>query len=262
MMLGYVYITTNLVNGRRYVGKRTSSTLEDDYLGSGTLLKRAIRKHGKQNFRRDIVYIAETSEELNTAEIKLIKQFNAVLDDNYYNLAEGGAGGNTWAHLTREERSAKMHLIPSSLIETQIRQKREKLRRSNKGPKSEDTKQKISITKTGVKRNWSEETKKSYSSKRKEEVAAGINVPPKGNAGNKDFRHTEETKLRQSEIHKELRRKAIEERGSWVSPEGRAAQIEKLKAYYTPEMKAEHLAKIMAGREKARLKREKQVDSA
>ena len=40
--------------------------------------------------------------------------------------------------------------------------------------------------------NWSKETKENYSERRKIEVAAGIRIPPIGNAGNKDFRHSEE----------------------------------------------------------------------
>ena len=40
-MVYYIYITTNLINGKRYIGKHHGE-LNDDYLGSGTLLKKAI----------------------------------------------------------------------------------------------------------------------------------------------------------------------------------------------------------------------------
>jgi hypothetical protein len=106
---------------------------------------------------------------------------------------------------------------------------------------------------------WDDNKRKLYSERRKIEVANGIRVPPVGNAGNKDFRHTEEYKTQQSKIHKELRAQRVAERGSWITPEGQAIRKEKLAAYYTPERKQEHLAKIRAGRERARLKREEEI---
>ena len=51
-MLGIIYKTTNLVNGKIYIGKaRQKRTLDERYFGSGILLKKAVKKHGKENFR-------------------------------------------------------------------------------------------------------------------------------------------------------------------------------------------------------------------
>lgn len=41
-MYVYVYITTNLINGKRYIGQHRSNILDEKYLGSGKLLKNAI----------------------------------------------------------------------------------------------------------------------------------------------------------------------------------------------------------------------------
>jgi hypothetical protein len=61
-MAYYIYKTTNLVNGKAYIGKHNGA-LTDDYLGSGTLLKCAIEKYGRENFKKEILYISKNEEE-------------------------------------------------------------------------------------------------------------------------------------------------------------------------------------------------------
>lgn len=92
----YIYMTTNLVNGKKYIGKHKGE-INDSYLGSGTLLLRAIKKYGKENFKKDILYISKNEKENSIKEREFIKYYNAVLDDNFYNIHEGGDGGNTTA---------------------------------------------------------------------------------------------------------------------------------------------------------------------
>lgn len=89
----YIYKTTNLINHKQYIGKHYGE-LDDSYLGSGTLLKKAIEKYGKQNFIKDILYIAKDNDEANIKEKEFIKIYNAVESELFYNLHEGGDGGN------------------------------------------------------------------------------------------------------------------------------------------------------------------------
>ena len=56
-MIYYIYMTTNLINGMRYIGKHYGE-LTDGYLGSGTKLKQDIQKFGKENFKKEILYIS------------------------------------------------------------------------------------------------------------------------------------------------------------------------------------------------------------
>lgn len=102
---GFIYMTTNLVNQRRYIGKKKYDKhgTWKTYLGSGTTLKRAVAKYGAENFRRDILDIAYSSDELNTKEQYWIDQYNAVSDRSFYNIAPGGDGGNVRAGYTQEE---------------------------------------------------------------------------------------------------------------------------------------------------------------
>lgn len=80
------------------------------YLGSGKLLKQAIKKYGKENFKREILQECSTFEELCKAEDYWITKYNAVESENFYNLNKGGMGGNSellrsyWTNLSKEER--------------------------------------------------------------------------------------------------------------------------------------------------------------
>ncbi len=99
----YIYLTTNLINGKKYIGKHYGE-LDDDYLGSGNLIKLAINKYGKKNFKKEILFISSSEQENSQKEKEFIKAFNAVKDKNFYNIHEGGDGGNTTAGWTKEQK--------------------------------------------------------------------------------------------------------------------------------------------------------------
>lgn len=82
---------------------------------------------------------------------------------------------------------------------------------------------------------WTPERKQTYALRRKAEVAAGINVPPKGNAGNKEFRHTEESKQLMRQKAAEAHERIMAERGSYHTPEGIASRRAKMDDWLTPE---------------------------
>ena len=71
-MVYYIYMTTNLINGMRYIGKHYGE-INDSYLGSGSKLKEDIKKFGKINFKKDILYISQSEEENCQKEIEFIK---------------------------------------------------------------------------------------------------------------------------------------------------------------------------------------------
>ena len=91
-----IYKTTNLINNKFYIGKDKFD--KKDYLGSGLILKRAIAKHGIDNFKKEILQTCNTKEELNEAEIYWIKFYNATDKTIGYNIALGGAGGDTYTN--------------------------------------------------------------------------------------------------------------------------------------------------------------------
>jgi hypothetical protein len=64
-------------------------------LGSGLLLKQAIKKYGKNNFRKEIIEKVNSITELNEKEIYWIS-FHKSTDKNIgYNISVGGFGGDT-----------------------------------------------------------------------------------------------------------------------------------------------------------------------
>ena len=104
---GFVYLTTNKINGKRYIGQRYYDTKEKWklYLGSGKILKDAIKKYGRDNFTVEILENCKTKEILNDKEKYWIKKYNAVVDDSFYNIAIGGDGGDVTAGYSEERRN-------------------------------------------------------------------------------------------------------------------------------------------------------------
>ena len=90
----FIYKTTNTVNGKFYIGKHETMKIEDGYLGSGNLLIAAIKKYGKDVFKREILEFLSDRTSLNAREREVIsKNF---LEENRkmcYNIATGGWGG-------------------------------------------------------------------------------------------------------------------------------------------------------------------------
>jgi hypothetical protein len=92
--MNLIYKTTNLINGKIYVGQHVQhDTSEfDGYLGSGLLIKYSINKYGKENFIREIIEVLSNPELLNEREIFWIDQLSATDLSIGYNLTKGGDG--------------------------------------------------------------------------------------------------------------------------------------------------------------------------
>lgn len=83
-----IYKTVNLINGKQYIGLHSKN--DKSYLGSGTLLLKAIKKYGKENFTKEVLEETDNIVSANELERYYIKKYNAVEDDNFYNLSYGG----------------------------------------------------------------------------------------------------------------------------------------------------------------------------
>jgi hypothetical protein len=91
-----VYKITNLVNGKIYVGLHVTKDLNDDYLGSGKQIQAAVKKYGRNNFKREYIKICETPEEMYNLEAEIVNE-DFVKSTNTYNMKTGGTG--SWSHV-------------------------------------------------------------------------------------------------------------------------------------------------------------------
>jgi len=175
-----IYKTTNLVNNKIYVGK--DSRNRSTYLGSGLRLRRAVKKYGRDNFKKDILEICN-NDDWQQREIHWIKTLNSRNSDISYNIAEGGEGtGHGKKH--SNETKIKMGLTRMGLRLKPFSEKhKQRIRESHLGVRrSEETKRKISL---GMKGNIiSEETKTKISNT------------------HKGMKHSDETKHKMSMIRK------------------------------------------------------------
>jgi len=97
-----VYKTTNLVNNKKYIGMDSHNNPK--YLGSGTLMKKAIKKYGKENFKKEIIEYCISIKELEERETYWINFYKALKDKSFYNLEDNKKrASNPFANKTVEE---------------------------------------------------------------------------------------------------------------------------------------------------------------
>lgn len=105
-MKGIIYCIERIKTGKKYIGQHLG-TIDDDYWGSGVAISKAIKKYGRDEFKK---YTLEECniENLNDREQYWIKHYNTFLGEGY-NMDNGGAcNSGYWANLS-DEKKAEIH---------------------------------------------------------------------------------------------------------------------------------------------------------
>ena len=101
-IIAFVYVITNTINDRKYIGKKlfkfTRSTKKkgkrvkkqvdsdwQEYYGSNKELLNDVAVLGKENFKREILYLCKTRGEASYMEAKEQFSHDALILESYYN---------------------------------------------------------------------------------------------------------------------------------------------------------------------------------
>lgn len=259
---GCVYVATNLINRKQYVGK-TRKTLDrrkwehrrDAAGGITRAFQRALRKYGFDAFSWETVFEHEDEAELNKAEVAFIAALGSKVPHGY-NMTDGGEGrsGYKLSESTRKKISLAKMGNKIWLGRTCSPEHRKKIGLANlgknKGKKhTEEAKRKIGEASKGNKTRFrsghvlSEETRKKMSKSHKGKVFSEehkANLRKNHTRPMKGRTHSEETRRKMSEAHKgnknSLGHKASEETRKKMS-EGIKRTWERRKQQHTQEKK-------------------------
>jgi len=102
-----VYVTTNIENGKFYIGKHSTANLNDNYCGSGVWVLRA--KKAKRKLFTRVVKSCQTEEEAYRQEYEIIVNAKVCWPDLCMNISDGGVGFSTSYPLVRTGELAPMY---------------------------------------------------------------------------------------------------------------------------------------------------------
>lgn len=114
-MFYIVYKTTNIINGKIYIGSHISEYVNDKYLGSGKLLFKAIKRYGRKNFEKNNLAIFNNVKEMFNLEVSLVDE-DFIKRSDTYNIKKGGYGG--WAYINKRKTKKELQEACKKGLET------------------------------------------------------------------------------------------------------------------------------------------------
>ena len=153
--MNVVYKIINTVNSKVYIGVHQTQDINDSYMGSGVVIRKAIKKYGEQNFKKLILFTYGSGDD----ELDRINAFSKerelvseafVNSKRTYNLTIGGRGCSNHSKETIEKISKGVSIARFGTVH------------------SDETKQKISVAHIG--KTLSAETRLKISLSQKGEV--------------------------------------------------------------------------------------------
>jgi len=112
----YIYKITNLINNKIYIGYHTykSKVSWNNYYGSGKIIKNIIKKYGKENFKKEILFIVYNKHNACLLEKFYIRKNKSNKNKYGYNLTKGGNGRGEY--IMPEETRKKMSIYGKTLV--------------------------------------------------------------------------------------------------------------------------------------------------
>jgi hypothetical protein len=89
----YLYKITDLQTNKIYIGVHETENVNDGYMGSGTVIRGLIKKHGVERFQKDIIEFFENRDAMYSREEELVTQ-DFCNESTNYNITPGGKGGS------------------------------------------------------------------------------------------------------------------------------------------------------------------------
>lgn len=186
-----IYLRTNLVNGKQYVGQANNFEQREydwmhDNVYTGGIIDKARKKYGLENFKVEILRECDTQNELNIWERYYINKYDTKTP-NGYNLTDGGNGVSGFKH-SKES------------IEMAVKNWKKSYNPLHHSMKREEVRKKVS---EALKKRYSnKENHPKYGTHLKDEVKERISNKLKGE---KHWlygkHHSEETRKKMSETH-------------------------------------------------------------
>jgi len=134
---GYVYLTMDMLNDKVYIGQKKGKVEDStDYFGSGTIIRRIIKKRGTSDLKKLILEVCYSKEELTERETFYKFKYNAFDRLFGYNIAIVDMGGDNWTyHPNKKEWGLKISIANTGKTRTISKETRELISKSKKGCK-------------------------------------------------------------------------------------------------------------------------------
>ena len=194
-MYGYIYKTTNLINGKLYIGKKKGNFV-NSYRGSGRYLRNALSKYGEDNFSVEVLEYCDSLEHQNVREKYWIKYFQD-LGYEMYNISRGGDGGDTFYRLSNNDRQKRLeNLKQNGYFSTLTKEQRKEM----------------------GKKAWSTRKLRGHENFNLEKLSASLKI----------YYQSDEYKLKLAERHKKIAELKEQKSLQWISEKhtcGRCGKI-------------------------------------
>lgn len=196
----YFYKITNTINKKYYFGIRsTDKEIENDkYFGSGTALRKAVVKYGKENFIKEVIANYPTRKEASDHEARVVT-LELIQLEECYNCKTGGDNEFTFNHTENAKSKIRLHHKGSTHnMSIEWREKNKKTAEKNKGRRH--TVEAIEkITRAGTGRKMSNsciENRKEYWKNNPDKLKEKADKMARTRIERGSYEHTDETKLK------------------------------------------------------------------